>query len=83
MSRDVPKVAALLGGAFGVLAILLYAALQVTSNWEQAKSPGEKSLGVAALGMLFGLPMLLCAGVSLLSFVVGLVTLPFSRRNLR
>jgi hypothetical protein len=83
MSRDVPKVAALVGGAFAILALLLYMALQITSNWEQAQTPGEKSLGVAALGMLFGLPMLLCAGAAVLSFVVGLVIFPFSRRKLR
>jgi hypothetical protein len=52
------------------LALILYIALEVSVAHEQALSPGEKSLGVAVLGMIFGIPMFLSAatGTVLLAF---------------
>ena len=48
---------------------ILYLALQVSVAHEQALSPGEKSLGVAVLGMLFGIPMMFCGAVGILLLV--------------
>jgi hypothetical protein len=48
---------------------ILYFALQVSVAHEQALSPGEKSFGVAALGMLFGIPMMFCGAVGILLLV--------------
>jgi len=46
----------------GVLLLVLSAsswlALIITTAQEQARTPGEKNLGVACLGMIWGLPML-------------------------
>jgi ABC-type amino acid transport system permease subunit len=46
----------------GVLLLLLsvssWLALIITTAHEQAQTPGEKSLGVAVLGLIWGLPML-------------------------
>jgi hypothetical protein len=49
---------------------IFYLALQVSAAREQALSPGEKSLGVAALGMVFGIPFIVtgAAGLGLLAF---------------
>ena len=71
VSNTTPKTAALIGVGLIALSGLLYIALEITTKWEQAQSPGEKSLGVAVLAMMFGIPMLLCAGAGVLSFVVG------------
>jgi hypothetical protein len=48
------------------LSVLLYAALEFSSRWEQAKTPGEKNMGVAVLFMIFGIPMLISAAAGLL-----------------
>ena len=48
------RTGALLVAAAGVL----FLCLEWAASWEQAGSP-EKDLGVAALGMLFGIPMLI------------------------
>jgi hypothetical protein len=56
----------------GVLLLVLSAsswlALIITTAQEQARTPGEKNLGVAVLGMIWGLPMLAfgAGGVSVL-----------------
>ena len=39
------------------LAAFLFLGLMVTTSWEQAKTPGEKNLGVAALFILWSLPV--------------------------
>jgi hypothetical protein len=50
------------------LSVFLALLLQITSSWEQSRNPGEKDLGVAVLGIMFGVPSLICAAgvVSLL-----------------
>jgi hypothetical protein len=58
------------GCALVLVSIMLYFALNVSTAHEQALSPGEKSLGVAVLGIMFGIPMMVTgvAGVLLLTF---------------
>jgi hypothetical protein len=41
-----------------VLAACAWLGLTITTAREQALTPGEKNLGVAVLGMIWGLPML-------------------------
>lgn len=48
----------------------LYGLLGWSSSVEQARSPGEKNLGVAVLGMLFGIPAVVL-GILGLGFVVA------------
>ncbi len=86
MNKSTPKAATLVGIGLIGLSGLLYVALEITTKWEQAQSPGEKSLGVAVLGMMFGIPMLLCAGAGVLSIAVGGFAAALNRvrgRNLR
>jgi hypothetical protein len=64
MLRKRPLV--LVGILLVAISAILYLALQVSAAHEQALSPGEKSLGVAALGMLFGIPMIFCGAVGIL-----------------
>jgi hypothetical protein len=45
--------------------------LEWSSSIEQASSPGEKNFGVAALGMLFGLPMLIFGLAGIVLLIVG------------
>jgi hypothetical protein len=68
MLRKKPLV--VLGILLVAISAILYLALEISVAREQALSPGEKSLGVAALGMLFGIPMILtgAAGVLFLAF---------------
>ncbi len=79
MSDRTPRTAALIGSALIVLAGLLYIALEITTKWEQAQSPGEKSLGVAVLGMMFGIPILVCAGAGVVSFAISGIAAAFKR----
>jgi len=71
MSTRTSKTAALVGFALIGLSGLLYIALEITTKWEQARSPGGKNLGVAVLFMIFGIPMLLCVSAGVLSFVIS------------
>ncbi|HWY67681.1 MAG TPA: hypothetical protein VNX88_03395 [Terriglobales bacterium] len=52
--------------------VILYVGLEISVAHEQALSPGEKSLGVAVLGMLLGIPMILtgATGAMMLAFCV-------------
>lgn len=52
------------------LSVVLYLILALSTAHEQALSPGEKSLGVAVLGIMFGIPIMVtgATGVLLLTF---------------
>jgi len=52
------------------LSALMWLGLVITTAHEQALTPGEKSLGVAALGILWGLPLVFfgAAGTCVLLF---------------
>jgi len=56
------------GVSFLALALLSWVGLIVTTSHEQASTPGEKNLGVAALFIMWGLPTLffLASGVCVL-----------------
>ena len=71
MSRNTPRLAAVVGLVLIGVSGLLYLGLQLTTNWEQAQSPGQKNLGVAVLFMMFGVPALVSAGAAVISFVVS------------
>lgn len=70
MTRFGKKPLILAGCLLVAVSAILYCALEISVAHEQALSPGEKSLGVAVLGMLLGIPMILsgAAGVLLLAF---------------
>ena len=54
-----------------VLSLICYGLLSWTSAAEQARSPGEKDLGVAVLAMMFGLPALVLAAAGVLCLITG------------
>jgi uncharacterized PurR-regulated membrane protein YhhQ (DUF165 family) len=79
LSRNAAKKAVVVGLVSTVLFVLLALGLFVTTSLEQAKTPGEESLGVAALFILFSLPMMACAVVAVVSFLLGAVAAAYSR----
>ena len=79
MSRNTPRLAAVVGLVLIGVSGLLYLGLQLTTNWEQAQSPGQKNLGVAVLFMMFGIPALVCAGAAVISFVVSGLAFGYQR----
>lgn len=57
----------------------LYIALDRAASAEQALSLGQKSLGVAALGMMYWPPILVTACLGLLALSLGTSVLAFHR----
>lgn len=53
-------------------ALVCYGLLEWSSSVEQASSPGAKDLGVAVLGMLFGLPALVLGLTGILFLIAGM-----------
>jgi hypothetical protein len=51
--------------------VVLYASSELASRWEQAKTPGEKNMGVAVLFMIFGVPIMISAAAGVLCLLVG------------
>ena len=56
---------------FTVLSLTLYIGLETTAAHEQAQSLGQKDLGVAVLGIMIGIPILLLAGGAILSLIIA------------
>ena len=77
--KNVARTLSWTGVVFTGLSVVLYAALELSSRSEQAKSPGEKNMGVAVLGMVFGLPMLASAAIGLLCLFVGGLAFAYTR----
>jgi len=61
------------------LSMLFYVVLELSARWEQAKTPGEKDMRVAALFMIFGIPMLIPAAAGLLCLLVGALVFAHGR----
>jgi hypothetical protein len=61
-----------IGILFLILAIAMWIALSLSTAHEQALTPGEKSLGVAALAMLLGVPALVFGSISVLCLIFSL-----------
>lgn len=53
-------------------ALVCFGLLDWSSSVEQASSPGEKDLGVAVLGMMFGIPAFFLGLAGLLCLVAGM-----------
>ena len=65
-------------GLLGVSSAL-YILLHRAAVAEQALSPGKDSFGVAALGMMYGRPIIATASVGVLSLLAGVSALAFQR----
>ena len=77
MKKGITRSLSLTGSALMGLSVLLYVALELSSSWEQAKTPGEKNMGVAVLFMLFGIPMLISAAAGVLCLMVSALTFAY------
>jgi hypothetical protein len=55
-----------------LLAVFAWFGLTITTAHEQARTPGERNLGVAVLGMIWGLPVLLFGASGALLLLVHL-----------
>jgi len=71
VNKGLGKPCCIAGGLLLALSVLLYAAMEAATRWEQAKTPGEKNLGVGVLAMLFGIPALACAAIGVVCLIVG------------
>ena len=73
----------LTGVGFLGASLALYAILELWTSWEQARTPGEKNLGVAVLGMTVGVPMLFSAAMGLACLAAGGVMFAYGRLRMR
>jgi hypothetical protein len=71
MSKSTHNKLLLAGVALTFVSVVLYALLEIAAGKEQALSLGEKSLGVAALGMMFGIPILATGTAGILCLACG------------
>jgi hypothetical protein len=62
-----------------VLSVVLYTALELSSRWEQARSPGEKNLGISVLFIMFGIPMLISGAGGIFCLLVGALAFTYRR----
>ena len=72
VSKLLHRIPIALGGILLGVSVVLYLVLDRLAVAEQAVSPGEDSFGVAALGMMFGPPIIVTAAGGLLALLVGL-----------
>ena len=77
VKKGITRSLSLTGWALIGLSVVFYVALELSSRWEQAKTPGEKNMGVAVLFMLFGIPMLISAAAGLLCLIVSVLTFAY------
>jgi len=77
--KGITRSLSLTGWALIGLSVVLYAALEFSSRWEQAKTPGEKNMGVAVLFMVFGIPMLISGAAGLLCLIVAALRFAYGR----
>jgi hypothetical protein len=68
-----------IGCGFLVASAALYIVFDGAAFAEQARSRGEKSLGVAALAMMYWPPILIAAHAGLLALLLGMSLLAFHR----
>ena len=79
MKRDLIKSLRLIGSILIGLSVVLFVTLELSSRWEQAKTPGEKNMGVAVLFMLFGIPMIISGVAGLLCLIAGILMFAYRR----
>jgi hypothetical protein len=79
VKKGITRSLSLAGLALLGLSVVLYASLDLSSRWEQAKTPGEKNTGVAVFFMIFGIPMLISAAAGFLCLLVGALAFVYVR----
>ena len=81
VKKGTTRLLSLTGVALIGLSIVLYVALELSSVLGQAKTPGEKDMGLAVLFMFLGIPMLIFAALGLFCLIAS--ALAFAYRRLR
>jgi len=77
--RDLIRSLRLTGWILVGLSAVLFVALELSTRWEQAKTPGEKNMGVAVLFMAFAIPMIISGVAGLVCLIVGIFTIAYRR----
>lgn len=77
--KSVARTLSWTGVVFIGLSLGLYAAMELSSRWEQAKAPGGKDMVASGLGLIFGIPILFSAAAGLLCLFVGGLALVYQR----
>lgn len=72
MTKWIHGIAITVGCSLLGISLVLYIVLGRWVAAEQAVSPGEKSFGVAVLGMMYGPPIIVTIAGGLLSLLLGL-----------
>jgi hypothetical protein len=79
VKKGITRSLSLTGLGLTGLSVVLYAALEFSTRWEQAKAPGQKNMGVAVLFMIFGIPTLISAAAGLLCLLAGALAFALGR----
>ncbi len=79
MKKGITRSLWLTGWALIGLSIVLYVIMELSTRWEQARTPGEKNMGVAVLFMIWGIPTLISGAAGLLCLFVGAFTFAYER----
>jgi hypothetical protein len=77
MKKGITRSLWLTGWALIGLSMVLYVTLELSTRWEQARTPGEKNMGVAVLFMIWGIPTLISGAAGLLCLIVGAFTFAY------
>jgi hypothetical protein len=73
MLKWASRVAIIVGSVLLIISAAFYLVLDRAGSAEQALSPGEKSFGVAVLGMIYGPPIVVTSAIGILSLFLGVV----------
>ena len=79
VKRDRVRSLRLTGSILVGLSAVLFVALELSSRWEQAKTPGEKNMGVAVLSVAFAIPMVMSGVAGLLCLIVSILMFAYRR----
>jgi hypothetical protein len=52
---------------------------RLSSRWEQAKTPGEKNMGIVVLFMLLGVPIRISLAAGVICLIAGALALAYGR----
>jgi len=78
-SMGFTKAAFWVGVASSAMSVVLYIALKVMTPWAQSQNPSERNLGLAALGIIFGVPLRFCAAAAVLCLLASAAAFAYRR----
>jgi len=69
MKKGITRSLWLTGWALLGLSMVFYVTLELSTRWEQARTPGEKNMGVAVLFMIWWIPTFISGAAGLLCLI--------------